>query len=98
MDGPKPKKYERLSKEAIIAAIQEVARRLGRAPRSREFTPLSGISVWQVTGRFGKFCNAVRAAGLTPSHQGVKAESAALLEDWGNVGAEVRRGAIAEAI
>jgi Homing endonuclease associated repeat len=85
MDGPKPKKYERLSKEVIIAAIQEVARRLGRAPKSREFTPLSGISTWQLTGRFDTYCNAVRAAGLKPNQQGVKVEAAALLEDWGKV-------------
>src|SRR5580765_3201178 len=78
-------KHRRLSKEGIIAAIQEAARQLGRVPRSREFSPLSGISVWQVTGRFGTYCNAVRAAGMKPSHQGVKVETAALLEDWGRV-------------
>lgn len=85
MDGPRPKRYERLSKEAIIAAMREVARRLGRAPKSREFTPLSGISTFQLTGHFGTYCNAVRAAGLKPNQQGVKVEAAALLEDWGKV-------------
>ena len=78
-------KHRRLSKEGIIAAIQEAARQMGRVPRSREFGPLSGISVWQVTGRFGTYCNAVRAAGLKPSQQGVKTATAALLEDWGKV-------------
>jgi hypothetical protein len=77
--------HRRLSKEGIIGAIQEAARQLGRVPRSREFGPLSGISVWQVTGRFGTYCNAVRAAGLKPSQQGVKVEAAMLLEDWGKV-------------
>jgi len=86
MQDPKAmSKGRRLSKEGIIAAIQEVARQLGRAPRSREFSPLSGISAWQVTGRFGTYCNAVRAAGLKPSQQGVKVAAAALLEDWGKV-------------
>ena len=100
MDVPKPTGKSK-SKEEIIAAVQEAARKLGRAPRSREFTPLSGISVWQVTGRFGTYCNAVRAAGLTPRHQGMKVETAALLEDWGRlvrkVGAVPTRGQYREA-
>jgi hypothetical protein len=85
---PTPKPINRktgTSKEEIVAAIQEAERLLGRVPTSREFPPLSGISVWQVTGRFGTYCNAVRAAGLEPSHRGVRVETAALLEDWGRV-------------
>ncbi len=101
MNVPKPTKEASKSKEEIIAAMQEAARQLGRVPRSREFTPLSGISVWQVTGRFGTYCNAVRAAGLTPRHQGMKVETAALLEDWGRVvrkvGAVPTRGQYREA-
>ncbi len=86
MPEPKPMgKDKSRTKEQIIAAIQEAARRLGRVPTSREFGPLSGISVWQVTGRFGTYGNAVRAAGLEPSHQGMKVETAALLADWGRV-------------
>lgn len=86
MDVPKPiNKKAGKTKEEIIAAVQEAARKLGRAPRSREFRPLSGISVWQVEGRFGTYCNAIRAAGLKPPQQGVKVETAKLLEDWGTV-------------
>src|SRR6476469_10981190 len=86
MNVPKPTRNKAgRTKEEIIAAIQEAARKLGRVPRSREFAPLSGISVWQVTGSFGTYGNAVRAAGLKPSHQGVKAGTAELLEDWGRV-------------
>jgi hypothetical protein len=83
---PKPtSKKVGKTKEEIIAAIQELTGRLGRVPTSREFAPLCGISVWQVTGRFGTYGNAVRAAGLEPSHQGMKVEAATLLEDWGRV-------------
>jgi hypothetical protein len=86
MQAPKPtNKDRRPTKEEMIAAIQEAAGRLGRVPTSREFAPLSGISLWQVTGRFGTYGNAVRAAGLEPSHQGMKVKTAALLEDWGRV-------------
>ena len=86
MHVPKPtsKKAGR-TKEEIIAAIQEATGRLGRVPTSREFAPLCGFSVWQVAGRFGTYGNAVRAAGLELSHQGMKVETAALLEDWGRV-------------
>ena len=86
MHVPKPtSKKAAKTKEGIIAAIQEATGRLGRVPTSREFTPLSGISLWQVTGHFGTYGNAVRAAGLELSHQGMKIETAALLEDWGRV-------------
>jgi hypothetical protein len=86
MHVPKPtSKKAGKTKEEIIAAIQEAAGQLGRVPNSREFTPLSGISLWQVTGRFGTYGNAVRAAGLELSQQGMKIETAALLEDWGRV-------------
>ena len=78
-------KDKRQSREEVIAAIQEVTGRLGRVPTSREFAPLSGISVWRVTGQFGTYGNAIRAAGLKPLQQGVKVETAMLLEDWGRV-------------
>jgi hypothetical protein len=71
------------SKEAVIAAIQEVARQVGHVPTAREFRPLGRVSLWQVTGRFGTYGKALRAAGLEPSQRGVKVEAAALLEDWG---------------
>jgi len=73
------------SKEAVIAAIQDVARHLGHVPTAREFRPLGRVSLWQVTGRFGTYRNALRAAGLEPNQRGVKVEAAALLEDWGKV-------------
>lgn len=83
---PKPtSKKAGKTKEEIIAAVQEATGRLGRVPTSREFTPLSGISLWHVAGRFGTYGNAVRAAGLKPSHKGMKVETAALLEDWARV-------------
>jgi hypothetical protein len=73
------------SKEAVIAAIQEVARQVGHVPTAREFRPLGRVSLWLVTGRFGTYRNALRAAGLEPNQGGVKVEAAALLEDWGRV-------------
>ena len=73
------------SKEAVIAAIQEVARQVGHVPTAREYRPLGRVSLWEVTGRFGTYRNALKAAGLEPSQRGLKVEAAALLEDWGKV-------------
>jgi hypothetical protein len=56
---------------------------MGHVPTAREFRPLGRVSLWQVTGRFGTYRNALRAAGLEPSQRGVRVEAAALLEDWG---------------
>jgi Homing endonuclease associated repeat len=78
-------KGRRVTKEQVIAAIQEVARQVGHVPTAREFRPLGRVSLWQVTGRFGTYRNALRAAGLKPNQRGVKVEAAALLEDWGKV-------------
>ncbi|HXA86434.1 MAG TPA: hypothetical protein VNZ47_15235 [Candidatus Dormibacteraeota bacterium] len=84
MPEPKPTGKDRSqSKEEVIAAIQEVARQVGHVPTAREFRPLGRVSLWQVTGRFGTYRNALRAAGLEPSQRGVRVEAAALLEDWG---------------
>jgi len=89
------------NKELVVAAIRDVAARLGRVPASREFGSLSGISLWQVTGLFGTYGNAIRAAGLEPIQRGVKVHAAALLEDWGKVvrkvGAVPTRGQYKEA-
>lgn len=86
MQAPKPtNKDRRQSKEAVIGAIQEVARQIGHVPTAREYRTLGRVSLWQVMGRFSKYRNALRAAGLEPSQKGVKVEAAALLEDWGKV-------------
>lgn len=86
IQAPKPtNKDKRQSKEAVIAAIQEVARQIGHVPTAREYRTLGRVSLWQVMGRFSKYRNALRAAGLEPSQKGVKVEAAALLEDWGKV-------------
>jgi hypothetical protein len=85
MPETKFSKDRRMTKEQVIAAIQEVARQVGHVPTAREFRPLGRVSLWQVTGRFGTYRNALRAAGLEPSQRGVKVEAAALLEDWGKV-------------
>lgn len=78
MPRPKPR-----TKKQIIAALRSVARKLGHAPTSNEFTRLSGITINQVRERFSGYRIAVRAAGLTPRQWGLRVETAALLEDWG---------------
>ena len=86
------------NKEQIVAALKAAARKLGHAPTSNEFTRLSGITINQVRERFGGYRLAVRAAGLTPRQWGLRVDTAAPLEDWGEGGSPGRRSAIAQGI
>jgi hypothetical protein len=79
MRRPKPR-----TKEQIIAALKSAARKLGHAPTSSELTRLSGITINQVRERFSGYRLAVCAAGLKPNPMGMRVETAALLQDWGN--------------
>jgi Homing endonuclease associated repeat len=73
------------TKQQIIAALRSVARKLDHPPTSVELYLLTGISRSQVAWRFHGYRAAVRAAGLEPENNGVRIETAALLQDWGNV-------------
>lgn len=79
MRRPKPR-----TREQIIAALKSAARKLGHAPTSSELTRLSGITINQVRERFSGYRIAVCAAGLEPNPMGMRVETAALLQDWGN--------------
>jgi hypothetical protein len=74
-----------LTKEQIIATLQEAARELGHAPNGLEFRQVSGITKFQVARRFTTYQAALHAAGLTPSTSGTRIETAVLFEDWGKV-------------
>jgi Homing endonuclease associated repeat len=57
--------------ESIIGALQVFAMRAGRTPSSREWRSGSNRPTWEViTGRFGSWNKALRAAGLEPRKAG----------------------------
>jgi len=74
-----------LTREKIISALQAAARELGHAPTTTEFARLSGIHDRSARRYFPTYLEAVRAAGLEPNPAGQRLNSAAILEDWGEV-------------
>jgi hypothetical protein len=87
----KPCTAKLLTKERVISAIQEAARKLNHGPSGRELRQLSGITASQVARRFGTYRAAVFAAGVKPHQAGVRVEAAILLEDWGRVARKLGR-------
>jgi hypothetical protein len=76
---------------AVLDAIRETAKALGRAPSRREFMRSSGMTEYQVLRHFQSWREAVRAAGLDSEPTNIPLEPAVLLEDWGEL---VRRARI----
>ena len=77
----------------IISSIAAIAKRLRRAPSRQEFYSRTGISAYFVLRYFRTWTEAVQAAGVHPYKLNAKAQSRALLEDWGRV-ARKNRGVI----
>jgi len=76
---------------AVLDAIRETAKALGRAPSRREFMRSSGMTEYQVLRHFPSRREAVRAAGLDSEPTNVPLEPAVLLEDWGELVRRTRR-------
>ena len=75
-----------MSKEAIVAAIQECAQKLGRTPCNAElmdFCP--SISREKVRKAFGSHTRALRAAGFEGWSRGIELPLELLLRDWADV-------------
>ena len=70
---------------AVLDAIREAAKALGRAPSRREFMRSSGMTEYQVLRHFQSWREAVRAAGLDSEPTNIPLEPAVLLEDWGEL-------------
>lgn len=76
---------------AVLDAIRETAKALGRAPSRREFMRSSGMTEYHVLRHFPSWREAVRAAGLDSEPTNVPLEPAVLLEDWGDLVRRARR-------
>ncbi len=74
-----------ITREKIISELQAAALELGHAPTTTEFARLSGIHNRSAKRYFPTYLEAVRAAGLEPNPTGQRLNSAAILEDWGEV-------------
>jgi hypothetical protein len=74
-----------MTKEEVLAAIRQCARKLGRNPTQAELWQMAAISESRVRKRFGSFGQAFREAGLEPAGPGHIVSKESLLKDWAAV-------------
>ncbi len=79
------KRRNSLDRKAVIEAIERAAKKLGRPPHRGELPRVAGISHSAVLKHFATLRDAVRAAGLEPSRQGLKVAREELLKDFARV-------------
>lgn len=77
--------------DAVLDAIQEIARTLGRAPSKSEFMRSSGMTEHQVLRHFLSWREAVCAAGLDAHTKNLPLAPEVLLENWGELVRRDRR-------
>jgi HNH endonuclease len=80
-----------VSKQEIIAAIRQCARKLGRVPTYadiRKETPITRRKLWK---HFVNLGHALRETGLEPTGRGHRLSQTVLLKDWGRVTRKLRK-------
>ncbi len=80
-----------MSKQEIIAAIRQCARKLGRVPTYadiRKHTPITRRKLWK---HFVNLGHALRETGLEPTGPGHRLSQPALLKDWARVARKLRK-------
>src|SRR5260221_5998265 len=80
-----------LSKEEVIAALKQCAKKLGRVPSYGEARRMTRVTVGSIHKHFGTFTQAVRAAKMEPGHAGVTSSMKDLFLDWAGVARAVKR-------
>jgi Homing endonuclease associated repeat len=74
-----------VSRDEIIAAVRECARKLDRPPSLPELARLGGVSKGKLRRHFRGIGEAIRAAGLELDPVGLRTSTSALLKDWAAV-------------
>ena len=80
-----------MTREAIIKAIQQCAKKLGRNPTKRELRMMAHISEYEIRKNLGGLSQALKAAGLKPTGYGFILSESELLQDWASVARKVGR-------
>ncbi len=81
-----------MTKEEIIAAIQECAAKLGHAPTHKELrTMFPRLPRGRIRNRFETYTRALEAAGLEPYGPGRQVPLKALFENWSEVVRKLQR-------
>jgi len=74
-----------MSKEEIITAIQKCAEELGRQPSFQELSRVVTVSQRRMIALFGRYADALRAAGFEPYGCGTQAKMEELFADWAGI-------------
>jgi len=74
-----------MSREEIIAAMNECATELGRAPNVAEFRRITKISLNQIRKNFGNYTRLLSASGVERHGAGYTASLNSLFRDWARV-------------
>jgi hypothetical protein len=85
---PRPKS---LSKEEVIAALKQCAKKLGRVPTYPELRKMNRRMVTGIRKRFGTLSLALRTAQLEVGHAGITSSMKDLFNDWAGVARAVKR-------
>lgn len=75
----------KVTKQQILAAIQECAAKLGRVPTHNELAKLAGVSRRVVRRLFGTYTRALRECNMEIKGGGRKVEMEDLFRDWAGV-------------
>jgi HNH endonuclease len=74
-----------VTKEEVIAAIQQCAAALGHVPTYPELKKLSGVKRWDIRKNFASYGQALEASGLERRGSGYAWQSNALFVTWAEV-------------
>lgn len=80
-----------VTKEEIIAAIQECTKTLGHTPTNRELRTHYNVAPRDVQRAFGGHKNAVAACGLEPRGSGHEVSMENLFRDWAEIARRIGR-------
>jgi hypothetical protein len=72
-------------KEDMIAAVRELAEKLGHVPSYDEFLKATKFSKYQVRKKFGAYTELAKEAGLAPTGHGHLVEMDSLFQDWAGI-------------
>jgi hypothetical protein len=74
-----------MTREQIIAAVQECAAKLGHAPSMAEFRKILKLSKNQIRKNFGTYSKVLEASGLERRGAGYPVSARALFLDWATI-------------
>jgi HNH endonuclease len=82
---------ESMTKEEVIAAIQQCAAALGHVPTYPELEKLSGMNRWNIRKNFANYGQALEASGVERRGSGHSWQSNALFVTWAEIARSLKK-------